>query len=329
MEQIQENGLEQCLELSLVKYENKFDVKKMVKMPLDKIGIISAPVMEALLGGLKSGGSGLYMVNTHGGALSFSTIKDAFIGSIIKDGKTIQASLNPIHFNPMTLAFSLVSLNMLLKFDEVNLGIKRIINKLENKDNATIEWAYINMKNIIERYKVSEDKKKYIANTIETVNNYVDDLGKLYVEYKNSIKDSVSIEAIINNYRKYQYILYVLSLARYIQTVFYGDFSEKYLKTILDEYKKNEEESKAYYNLSKSMISDRYLTKRRICLTLVAKITNSNYILNRIAYKLFEYSRQIEDMNITKQFSSQIIKINNLYNKKFEFLVDKKSIYLK
>lgn len=276
------------------------------------------------------------MVNTHGGALSFSIIKDAFIGTVIKDGKTIQASMKPVMFNPMTLAFSLVALNMMIKFDQVNKGISKVIDKLENKDIATIESGFETMKEVIEEYKVSNDKQKFIDNHKVYIDNCIIDYRKLCKEYENNIINANaidSVEEIINNYNRYQFALYGLLLARYIKVVFNGDFNKDYLNNINNKYKEYVKKLNDCYVTSRNRLFELSYSKRlgTKILEYLSVLTNNDMILvERLnSYYLLREKLNCLDNYFIKEFQNRIKSINSFYNEEFELILDNNYAYLK
>lgn len=248
------------LKFDCVELPREFDLSMYEKIPVGEIGALSIPVMEAIMTVSNYGGSGLYKVDTSGGKLFWSAAKNAFIGGMeTSSGELGQAALTSVTFNPITLGITLVMLSAMKKLNDINKNVLKIINKLDRKDKATIQSAFNKLNEIVEGYKFSNDKEKYIDNNLQIVNNYIIDLDKLYEEYKDELNEESNdtsinwsskkyIQNIIYKYNVFQMTVFVLAMATYIQTIFNKDYSPEYLEMIKVRLDKLDQMQKCVYS---------------------------------------------------------------------------------
>ena len=87
------------------------DLSNKTKIKLCDVGILSELVKNGIetAGNIAGqGGSGLYYVNTYGGKLCYSSMKNSYIGAtFLKNGDMAQAALNQVVFNPIELCSSI------------------------------------------------------------------------------------------------------------------------------------------------------------------------------------------------------------------------------
>lgn len=285
---INNNELE-SIELNCSELPLETNLNDCIKLPIGEIGALSIPIMEALTAVSSAGGSGLYMVNTSGGVLSWSAAKNAFIGGMrTASGELAQASLTPVVFNPMTLGTTLVMMSAMMKLNEINENTIKIINKLERKDKATILSAFNKLNEMVEGYKYAGDKESYMKNNLQTVNNYISELEKLHIEYKDELLEMSNktstewsakkyVNEVVYKYNVYQMTLYVISMANYIQAIFNKDYNEAYLNLIKERLERLNAEQKEIYTGCYDGIEKKY------GIAISKKLTDAGvFILNGI-----------------------------------------------
>lgn len=110
LKQSNNNNIEN-VSFTLSECKENQDLSNKTKIKLSDVGALAEIVKVGIetVGNIAGqGGSGLYYVNTYGGKLCYSSMKNSYIGAtFLQNGDMAQAAPNPVVLNPIELCSSI------------------------------------------------------------------------------------------------------------------------------------------------------------------------------------------------------------------------------
>lgn len=261
--------------LKVVKFEikkcdDKLDISSATKIKLTDVGQLAelAKLGIETAGNIASkGGSGLYYVNTYGGKLCFSAMKNANIGAtFLKNGDLAQAALTQVVFNPLTLCSSISNITLQIKLDEINKKLDKVVKCFEDSDKAKLKVGFKKLVGIMQKFEDRKENKRLIDSDINRVYKYLDDADEIKTKYFDKIYEIIgnpskwSNKKAYNEIKKYYNIvsraMYLKGLATYVVTVLEGKFDKKYLDSVKSDLTNDFDEIVDLYNECTDFITE-------------------------------------------------------------------------
>ena len=339
------------------------DLSNKTKIKLCDVGILSELVKNGIetAGNIAGqGGSGLYYVNTYGGKLCYSSMKNSYIGAtFLKNGDMAQAALNQVVFNPIELCSSISNIALQVKLDEISKKIDKVLKCFEENDKASLKGGFKKLIDIMQKYEDRKDDDKLISNDITRVYKYNDLADDIKIKYIDKINDIIDNPSKWSNKKGFdeikKYFNIVLQsmslqgLAVYMVTILEKKFDDKYLQKVKTNLQNEFDEVLDIYNKCLSFISNHidkdWYEKLGDFLDSSAERTiifDGSLINKGAAYLFKKIHRNIKNNDKEKylayfddkgrplqlEYIERIDNLNKFYNQPINMLVDSEYLYL-
>ena len=286
-------------------------------------------------------------------------MKDANIGAtLLENGDMVQAGLNQVVFNPLTLCSSISNIALQVKLNEINKKIDKVLKSFEDDDKAELKTGVKNLIAIIGKYKYRKNNDKLINNDINKVNNYSDRADKIknkYIDKINEIIDNPSKwsnKAGFKEIKKYyNFVVQAMALkgfATYMITILEGEFDKDYLNEIKNGLEDEFDEVVKLYDRSLGFIKDRidndWSSKSKDFVKNVSKLFTHTtvpriFLPAAVIETIVSCSRDKEKDKYLSYFDEsgrpvrleyidKIDSLNKLYNELVNLLVDREYLYI-
>ena len=364
MDELMENNERNIENIRFVLNECKDDqdLSMRTKVKLDDVGVLSEIVkigIETAGNIAGKGGSGLYYVNTYGGKLCFSTMKNAYIGAtFLENGDLVQAGLHQVVFNPIDLCSSISNIALQIKLDEISKKIDKVLKCFEENDKASLKGGFKKLIDMMQKYEDRKDDDKLISNDIARVYKYSDIADDIKIKYIDKISDIIDNPSKWSNKKGFdeikKYFNIVLQsmslqgLAIYMITVLEKKFDDNYLQKVKENLQNEFNEVLDTYDKCLNFISNHidkdWYEKLGDFLDASAEQPLISLIdpLGRIANVASKIHKDIKNSDREKylayfdekgrplklEYIDRIENLNKFYNQPVNLLVDSEYLYL-
>ena len=364
MDELMENNERNIENIRFVLNECKDDqdLSMRTKVKLDDVGVLSEIVkigIETAGNIAGKGGSGLYYVNTYGGKLCFSTMKNAYIGAtFLENGNLVQAGLHQVVFNPIDLCSSISNIALQVKLDEISKKLDKVLKCFEDNDKARLSGGFKTFNDIMEKYAYRKDDDKLISYDIERVYKYRDDAGDIKLKYIGKINEIVENPSKWSNKNGFDEVKKFLNivwqsmslqgLAIYMITILEKKFDDKYLQIIKGNLQKEYEEVLDTYDKCLNFINNHidedlyeklgdfldFLAEQRL-IYLISPLESIVDVASKIHKDIKNSDREKylayfdeKGRPLKLEYIDRIENLNKFYNQPVNLLVDKEYLYL-
>lgn len=273
---------------------------------------------------------------------------------------------NIMEIDPTIMMMSVALVGIEAKLGEIKELSKKIFSFLEHDKEAEIESDLEILNKSINDFKYNLENETYLSNNHKQVMDIKRTSNKNIVFYKKQLKDYLSkdklfttdnsmnsiIEEIQKQFKYYRLSLYIYSFATFMEVLLLGNYNSDYLLSKKDELDELDNEYLNTFNnaldyikknANKSLESNVLSGLGSAGKTLgnlaeKIKVKNVDAWLNEKGNNLKHTSQDIKDNYVTKfdeikntntkVFTSQLDKVNSIYNKTKEIYFDKDNIYL-
>lgn len=273
---------------------------------------------------------------------------------------------NIMEIDPTIMMMSVALVGIEAELGEIKELSKKIFSFLEHDKEAETESDLEILNKSINDFKYNLENETYLSNNHKQVMDIKRTSNKNIVFYKKQLKDYLSkdklfttdssmnsiIEEIQKQFRYYRLSLYIYSFATFMEVLLLGNYNSDYLLSKKDELDELDNEYLNTFNnaldyikknANKSLESNVLSGLGSAGKTLgnlaeKIKVKNVDAWLNEKGNNLKHTSQDIKDNYVTKfdeikntntkVFTSQLDKVNSIYNKTKEIYFDKDNIYL-
>ncbi len=299
------------------KQDVDLSLENVTKMPLSTIGAMGVafePLTQAIqFATSKSGGSGLYFVNTHGKEMFHKQGQSGFIGSLQTVTGMVgggQADILALPCNPTMLFMASALISIEKKLDSIEEAQAEMMEFLKQKEKSKLRGNLNVLNDILNNYKFNWNKDTYKTNKHIQVQEIKRDAEQSIILYREEIAKKIrkrskihsdqdikkAIEEMQLSFKDYQLALYLYSFSAFLEVMLLENFDAGYLDSVANRIEEYAFQYRSLYTNCYNLMEER--SKSTIQSILLNKASSSTEVIRKAIEKIPVISKSPLDENL-------------------------------